>query len=96
MATAGWESVRSSMSATSDDADMLASPITPQTPAPPSAPQLKVLSSGDLPVSGHKLGEEHHIHTPMSPEKHYQPVVYGEFLMKKVSGNFVDGKREKY
>ena len=84
------------MSVTSDDADGLASPITPQTPAPPPAPELKVLSPGDLPVSDDKAAEGHALHTPMSPEKHYQPVVYGEFLLKKVAGNFVDGRREKY
>ena len=99
MATAGWESVRSAMSVTSDDVDGVASPITPQTPAPPPAPELKVLSPDEVPKGEDKAGttDGHpHDHTPMSVETRYQPVVYGDFLMKKVAGNFVNGKREKY
>ena len=37
----------------------------------------------------------HHAHaayTPLSVEKRYESVVYGEFLLKKVANNFTDGK----
>lgn len=38
-----------------------------------------------------------HVHTPVSVEKRYSPVVYGEFLTRKVSNNFsVDGKGGRY
>lgn len=102
MATVGSESVRSGMSVASDeDADALASPITPQTLAPPPVPELKVLSpgSGAFEVEEGPSGlasHDHEYHTPMSIDTRYQSVVYGEFLMKKVANNFVDGKREKY
>lgn len=32
------------------------------------------------------------VHTPISVERKYKPVVYGDFLMKKVAGNFDSGK----
>ena len=37
----------------------------------------------------------HHAHvayTPLSIEKRYEPVVYGDFLLKKVGNNFTVGK----
>lgn len=38
------------------------------------------------------LGGEHHTHKQV-PENKYEPVVYGDFLRKKVSNNFDGGDR---
>lgn len=34
----------------------------------------------------------HVAYVPLSVEKHYKPVVYGEFLLSKVGNNFATGK----
>ncbi|KAL5520119.1 hypothetical protein ACEPAG_1779 [Sanghuangporus baumii] len=38
------------------------------------------------------ISHTHVEYKPISVEKHYAPVVYGEFLMKKVGNNFATGK----
>lgn len=38
------------------------------------------------------INHTHISYTPLSVEKHYDSVVYGEFLMKKVGNNFATGK----
>ncbi|KAI5122786.1 hypothetical protein M0805_000130 [Coniferiporia weirii] len=56
------------------------------------------ISSGDLkaphsPATPHTPSAHAHVaHTPLSVERHYSPVVYGEFLLNKVTNNFATGK----
>lgn len=38
------------------------------------------------------ISHSHAAYTPISVERHYAPVVYGEFLLNKVGNNFNTGK----
>lgn len=74
---------------------------TPRT-SPPSSFDARRLSASSSLRHGnsHILPHSHHAHTPVSVEKRYAPVIYGEFLMRKVAGNFTPGAvgkpRERY
>ena len=74
---------------------------TPHTSPPSSFDARRFSGSSALkPGVSRILPHSHHAHTPMSVEKRYSPVVYGDFLMSKVAANFtpeaVGKPRERY
>ena len=75
-ATAGTMSHRSSLSTISSGAGVSGRKTKPHTPRTPYTP----------------ITHTHVEYKPISVEKHYDSVVYGEFLMKKVGSNFATGK----